>query len=306
MNIKRCFKFFAPLIVSLIFLVFLGSQTISTAQEAVPQKEIQIPQPSQKTVQEEGEKEELLTRHAGDAWSQFKIKEYLANNKLIFIPLGSQISREGQENLCVRIQPDLQNPNFEFIQPNLVTDDWNDPRLDVYKNKYPGKQVNKYDSFKTAMGYEEKYGPDYIHFPTWNINIYELDTDADSAVETILYGERLRTQYGRGGGAIFPGYRMYENEGLTKGGKSLNDDPSHFTFDADDYVLSGIVKIQNTYAIVTVYDNYQEQRERLQREKGIYISNYFSAVVYLLGDQQIYDSGRCTYFFENIQYPQTP
>jgi len=294
--------FSAPLI--LLFVLLLGCQNISTAQEESAQKEVKIPQPSQKTVQEEGEKEELLTRHSGDEWSQFKIREYLTNNKLVFEAMGSQKFREDQENLCVRIQPDLQNPNFEFIQPNLVTDDWNDPRLDVYKEKYPGKE--EYDSFKFAMGYEEKYGSDYIHYPTWNINIYDLDTNADGNVETISYGERLRTQYGRGGGGSFLGYRMYENEGLTNGGGSMTTDPSHFTHDANDYALSGIIRIQNTYAIVIVYDNYQEQRDRRRREHNEHFSLNYSAVVYLLGNQKGFNSNKCTYYFENIQQLQTP
>ena len=253
-------------------------------------------QPSQKTL-EDGR---VLVRHAGDEWSREKIREYLSHNKLI---LNFLITRPvGRlKDLCQRSQLDLQNLNFEFIQPDLVTDDWEAPVLDVYKKKFK--------KFKYAMGADERYGLEYAKFPTWNINIYDVDTDGDGDIEAILYGEKLSTQYGeKGFGDSHSGYLIFENKGKRPRGGHINGDPSSFVLDADDYALSGLIKIQKLYAALIVYDWRQEKREYQRREYNVDISHSFSVVLYLLSIQNKYKSAfnfaKCLYFLKNIQNPQ--
>lgn len=253
-------------------------------------------QPSQKVL-EDGR---VLTRHAGDEWSRKKIKEYLTQNMLLGhyknIRLNAGVSKE----FCTGIRTDLKVLNFEFIQPGIVTDEWSDPRLDGYKKNFK--------EFKNAMGYREYYGPDYIRFPTWNINIYDVDIDRDGEIEVILYGERLNTKYGEQSAGGNSGYLVFEKKGKWVRGGPINGDPSRFVLDEDDYTLSGLIKIQNTYAALIIYDRSQEARAYQLEKYNEHISFSFSVSVYLLGMQddnvRSYDSPKCVYFLGNTQHVQ--
>ena len=198
------------ILVVLISFLLMGCVNTAVAGNeikatAVPKEPVQ---PGKKILKDG----QVLIRHAGDEWSRQKIRKYLAENALN-LELGPGTSTQVPDNLCTVIEEDLHALNFEFIKPDIVTDDWEDPRLNKYKQKY--------DKFKYGMGYLENYGPDNATLPTWNINIYEVDTDKDGVIETILYGERLWARLKSG--KAYAGYRVFEPhaEWMRGGGYSL-------------------------------------------------------------------------------------
>ena len=196
-------------------------------------------QPSKKILKDG----QVLIRHAGDAWSRQKIVEYLKNNML---QLDPRRSGGPIKEICPEIASDLKDLQFIFFEPELVVDDWDNPRLEPYKQKY--------QNFKYGMGYNPKYIGlrDYSGAtPQWNINIYKVDTDGDGEVETILYGERIKST-GLGGDPASR-YRVFESDSNWTIG-DFSYDPSFKGLDPDDYVLSALIKIRDIDAVLNVND----------------------------------------------------
>ena len=193
----------------LIILVNQSSNVMAGGDDASSKKTVSAWQSREPAVKqaEDRQEEVKLARHAGDEWSRQKIRDYLSNNKLNFIiKRGAGLVKD----ICQSIQPDLQGLEFEFIDPDIVTDDWEDPRLDKYKDKY--------ERFKYGMGYIPNHGPDASQIPSWNINVYDMDTDNDGDVEAILYGERLKRT---GLGGLPVSYLVFEsNARWMRGGGS--------------------------------------------------------------------------------------
>lgn len=189
----------------------------------------------------------LLIRHAGDDASRQKIRDYLTKNKL---SIDKELTYKNAVTDCLAIMPDIQTVKFEFIKPDIVTDDWNDPILDHYKQKYK--------DFKYGMGTPGNAGIAGIHLPSWNINIYDIDVDGDGAIETVLYGERLVYPSLDPAFTLGSSYYIYEWK-LEKNmsplwGVTLNGDPSNPRLKEDDYLFSGLIRIDGIYATLAVYD----------------------------------------------------
>ncbi len=116
---------------------------------------------------------QILRRNAGSEWSRNKIRKYLNNNE---ISLSNRPSSGGAK--CKTFQSDIQNLKFDFIEPDVISDDWNDPQLDYYREKFR--------DFRYGLGYLENYGPENPMIPTWNINVYQVDTNSDGIDEAVL------------------------------------------------------------------------------------------------------------------------
>ena len=268
------------LLVPYILLILTACQSAVVADEIPASKQNTDAQPSKK-IAKDGQ---VLIRHAGDAWSRQKIRNYLTENKLN-LNTSPGTSTHVPDNMCAKIQPDLHNLNFKFITPDIITDDWNDPRLNKYKQKYK--------KFKYGMGYLVNQSPDDAAIPRWNINVYNLDTDGDGVVEAILYGERL-TNSGLGSPSV--SYLVFESNAKWTRGGGLRNDPSSPYWGKDNYIFSAIIKIQDIYAILVINDF---------SAPGLRKHEFYYAQVYLISEQNkqrrgAYDSYRCHYNFSSV------
>lgn len=192
-------------------------------------------QPSQKVLADG----QVLTRHGGDAWSRWKIREYLTH---YILQLDLRRSGGPVKEICPEIAADLKALQFVFFKPDLVVDDWEDPRLEPYKQKY--------EKFKYPLGYRPNYGTNQP-IPTWNITVYDLDTNQDGKNEAILYGEKyIHTSLG----GLAYGYQVFESNINWRIGELSYGDPSSVTLGPDDYVLSALIKIRGVDAVLNVND----------------------------------------------------
>jgi hypothetical protein len=246
-----------------VTLLLISCKNTVVADEIPASRQNQNAQPSKKIARDG----QVLIRHAGDAWSRQMMREYLVNNKL---NLDKTLTYKSAINDCQAIVPSMEKLKFKFIEPDIITDDWQDVRLDLYKKKY--------EKFKYGMGYTQA-GPANRHIPSWNINVYNIDIDGNGVFETILYGERLLLG-GRaeslGHTTLGSSYNIYEmnvkNNGLVIGAP-LNGDPSDPRIKTNDYLLSALIKIHGTYAILAIYH-------------WNVLFPEFSATVYLLGKHE--------------------
>ena len=202
----------------------------------------QAAQPSKKVLKDG----EVLIRHAGDEWSRQKIKRYLTENTLK-LNTSPGTSTSVPDNLCKKVETDLEKLNFEFIKPDIITDDWQDPILEPYKAKY--------EYFKYGMGYEEKFGPQSANLPSWNINVYNINSDGLRVM--VLYGERLLIggrEDSLGLTSLGSSYRLFENRSNEiRSATVLNADPSDPRLTSKDYLLSAIIKIDGIYGALAIY-----------------------------------------------------
>ena len=240
-NKIQCLKTVVKSLMTLYVTLFLiGCQNAVVADEIPASRQNPNAQPSKK-VSKDGQ---TLIRHAGDAWSRQKIRDFLTENKLN-LNLHKSAGPTILKDICPEIKVDLHNLNFVFIEPDIITDNWSDPRLDKYKQKYK--------RFRYGMGYRKNYGPENPTIPTWNINIYDVDSDRDGEVEAILYGERTWARLKSGKARVK--YLIFESNIRWMRGASLPyGDPSDPALGPDDYVLSALIKIQNIYAVLNVND----------------------------------------------------
>ncbi len=220
----------------LVFLINLMgcSAVVAISEENTGSAKSKNVLPDQKVL----ESGQVLRRNAGTEWSRKKIKEYLAKIKIT----REQTSNSPQKE-CLEAQKDIENLNFKFIAPDLITDDWSDPRLDYYREHFKG--------FKYGMGYREKFGPTDAQIPDWNINLYTVDTDSDGVNEVILYGEKVRSRLG---GSGYSSYRLFHSVTGFKSVVPLISDPSSMGFKSDDHIVSGLIKINNIYATLVISD----------------------------------------------------
>ena len=229
-------KWILPILISFLLMGCANTAVAGNEIKAtdVPKEPVQ---PSKKILKDG----QVLIRHAGDEWSRQKIVEYLKNNSL---QLDLRRSGGPIKEICPEIASDLKGLQFIFFEPELVVDDWDDPRLAPFKQKY--------EKFKYGMGYVENYGSDNPTLPTWNINIYNLDTDNDGVSEIILYGERLWARFKSG--EVNASYNVFESNINWAIGDLVGGDPSSPAFKPDDYVLSALIKIRDIDAVLNVND----------------------------------------------------
>ena len=189
---------------------------------------------------------------------------------------------------CKNILPLLKKLEFTFIRPNLVVDDWDDVKLNSYKETY--------ESFKYGMGYIYNFPSSLASIPTWNISIYDLDIDNDKVIETIMYGERIqRGTYERDynldldSWVLRPGYNVFElKKGEVPRGVSISGDPQRIPTERDR-ILSAVVSINNILSVLEVSDVI---RSNVRHDTNV--------VLTFLGEQETkrgsgFDSHECTY-----------
>ena len=109
-----------------VTLLLISCKNTVVADEIPASRQNQNAQPSKKIARDG----QVLIRHAGDAWSRQMMREYLVNNKL---NLDKTLTYKSAINDCQAIVPSMEKLKFKFIEPDIITDDWHDVRLDLYK-----------------------------------------------------------------------------------------------------------------------------------------------------------------------------
>lgn len=208
------------------------------------------------------------------------VKDYQSRPYQVAQPNGEKADNMGGH--CMDLLNALRNGSAKYVSPTVITDDYNDARLDPYKREYR-KYINSLGVEWATLPGADWFGgfieerSESLYRPTRNFALYEMDLDGDSKKEIIFYGEfGVKDEWGSPGkdDTATPsngnGYSIYKytSQGLKgdidrisvpeefdyKLNRHLNHYSSLFSFNNLYYVtISYLGEVDDTFIDTTVY-----------------------------------------------------
>ena len=143
---------------------------------------------------------------------------------------GDGAAQDFMGGQCAGLLSEVRAGKAVYLAPKFATDDYADPRFDIYKNAYRRALGNKNSRVPGASwfggGIESR--SEALHRPTRNFAVYELDLDSDNSSEIIFYGEFIvRDRWGSPGdndtalvegGGVFWIYKYKNQDLISEGG----------------------------------------------------------------------------------------